>query len=65
MGSYHIQITSLGAIAFIGYAAQLYKLHILPLGFNPGDAAGTQGIEICSAAMCSLHRQLLNNCVCQ
>ncbi len=65
MGIYHIQIPSLGAIAFICYAAQLFKLHILPLGFNPGVAAGTQGIGICSAAMCSLHRQLLDNCVCQ
>ncbi len=26
--------------------------HTLPFGFNPGDAMGTQGIEICLAEVC-------------
>ncbi len=45
MGIWHAEVPSPSVAAFIGFAAQVkYELRTLSLGFNPGDATGTQGI---------------------
>ncbi len=58
MGRQHAEVPSLGVAAFIGFAAQAkpvwfenatastLHIHILPFGFNPGDATGTRGIGV-------------------
>ncbi len=56
MGYQRTEVPSPGVVAFLGFAAQAkpdrYEsagasaLHILPFGFNPGDATGTQGITV-------------------
>ncbi len=58
--------TSPGVTALIGFVAQTKLarfvnfgasvLHTLPFGFDPGDAAGTQGIWAWTAEVCWLHR---------
>ncbi len=71
MGSLHTEVPNPGVAAF-GFAAQTKPvrfenagasaLHTLPFGFNPGDAVtGTQGIGVCPAEVCSLHRHLLDH----
>ncbi len=52
----HVELPSHGVAAFIGFAAQAKPvrfesagastLHTLPFSFNPGDATGTQWVEV-------------------
>ncbi len=48
-----MDISSSGVAAFIGFESiGAPTLHTLSCDFDPGDATGTQGIEVCSAEVC-------------
>ncbi len=61
MVSLHSEVPSSGVAAFIGFAAQAKRRSVLPFGFNPDDATGTQGAR--RVKVCGLHRHLLGHFV--